>query len=108
MIDESDTLLFSDPTAFKEAISKSRCICFTATPDDSNSKGAERQVIRDIGLTKFEYGYPAELSTPATINETMSFASDSAILSFLQDKIKKTPVLFYCTEAMMSYIKESG
>ena len=42
VIDESDTLIFNDPNAFKEMMAKSRCICFTATPDDNNMKGAER------------------------------------------------------------------
>lgn len=42
VIDESDTLIFNDPNAFKEMMAKSRCICFTATPDDNNVKGAER------------------------------------------------------------------
>jgi hypothetical protein len=73
VIDESDTIIFNDPNAFKEMMAVSRCICFTATPDDNNRKGAERQVITDIGLTKFEYGYPAELTVPAKIDETKVF-----------------------------------
>jgi hypothetical protein len=83
VIDESDTLIFDNPDAFREMMAKSRCICFTATPDDNNRKGVERQVITDIGLTKFEYGYPAELTAPATINETKAFEDDMATLTFL-------------------------
>ena len=109
VIDESDTLIFDDePSAFQEMMTKSRCICFTATPDDNNIKGAERQVITDLGLTKLEYGYPSESTAPATVNETKAFEDDLAILTFLQDKVKEMPVLFYCTEVMMVYIKESG
>jgi hypothetical protein len=61
----------------------SRCICFTATPDDNNRKGAERQVLADMGLSKFGYGYPAELTAAATIHETKTLEDESAVLAFL-------------------------
>lgn len=83
VIDESDTLIFNDPHAFKLMMTMSRCICFTATPDDNNRKGAERQVLADIGLSKFEYGYPAELTAAATINETRALEDGLAVLAFL-------------------------
>jgi hypothetical protein len=83
VIDESDDLLFKDPLQFKAMMSTSRCICLTATADDNNRKGAEKQAIKDAGLTRFEYGYPTELTAPAIINEVKAFEDDSAVLTFL-------------------------
>lgn len=42
VIDESDTLIFDNPTAFGLMLKRSRCICMTATPDDNDARGAER------------------------------------------------------------------
>jgi hypothetical protein len=36
-----------------------------------------------MGLSKFEYGYPAELTAAATIDETKTLEDESAILAFL-------------------------
>jgi hypothetical protein len=83
IIDESDNLLFRNPLQFKTMMATSRCICLTATADDNNRKGAEKQAIKDAGLARFEYGYPAELTAPATINEVKAFGDDSAVLAFL-------------------------
>jgi hypothetical protein len=42
IIDESDSLIFDDPVVFRSMLAKIRCICFTATPDDNDPKGAEK------------------------------------------------------------------
>jgi hypothetical protein len=76
VIDESDNLLFRDPLQFKAMMATSRCICLTATADDNNRKGVEKQAIKDTGLARFEYGYSAALVAPATINETKAFEND--------------------------------
>jgi hypothetical protein len=107
VIDESDSLLFRDPLQFKAMTTTSRCICLTATADDNNRKGAEKQAIKDAGLARFEYGYSAELTVPATINEVKAFGDNSTVLAFLQEKLAVTPVLFYCSEAMMAFLKDS-
>jgi hypothetical protein len=107
IIDESDNLLFRNPLQFKAMMATSRCICLTATADDNNRKGAEKQAIKDAGLTRFEYGYPAELTALATINEVKAFEDESAVLTFLQEKLTLTPVLFYCSESMAAFIKSS-
>jgi len=83
IIDESDNLLFRDPLQFKAMMATSRCICLTATADDNNRKGAEKQAIKDAGLTRFDYGYSAELSAPATINEVVALKDDMATLALL-------------------------
>jgi hypothetical protein len=74
IIDESDNLLFNNPLAFRAMMNTNRCICLTATADDNNRKGAEKQAISDAGLVRFEYGYPAELTAPAVADETKPFA----------------------------------
>jgi hypothetical protein len=55
----------------------------TATADDNNRKGAEKQAIKDTGLVRFDYGYPAELIASASIDEVVAFSDDAALLTFL-------------------------
>jgi len=83
IIDESDNLLFRDPLQFKTMMVTSRCICLTATADDNNRKGAEKQAIKDTGLTRFDYGYSAELTVPATIDEVVVLKDNVAALAFI-------------------------
>jgi hypothetical protein len=42
LIDEADDLILSDPTKFLAKIEHSKCICFTATPDNNDGFGLER------------------------------------------------------------------
>jgi late competence protein required for DNA uptake (superfamily II DNA/RNA helicase) len=83
VIDESDALTFADPLAFKLMMAGCRCICLTASPDDNNKKGAEKQVIAALNLTRFEYGYPQELTAPAVVNEIKLFEDKDAVLGFI-------------------------
>ena len=53
LVDESDSLIFKDPVAFNVLLTRCRCICLTATPDDNNHKGAERQVLKALNLIKY-------------------------------------------------------
>jgi hypothetical protein len=108
VIDESDNLLFKDPLAFKTMMATSRCICLTATADDNNRKGAEKTAIKGTGLVRFDYGYPPELVTPASIDEVIAFADNTTFLTFLQEKLTTTPVLYYCSKAMQEFIENSG
>jgi late competence protein required for DNA uptake (superfamily II DNA/RNA helicase) len=104
IIDESDTLIFEDPEAFDKMMDKNRCICLTATPDDNDRKGAEKQVITALKLTKYLYGFTAEDFAQAKLDLTLTLADNSAILAFLREEIRLRPVLFYCSEEAMQYI----
>ncbi len=53
LVDESDSIIFKDPVVFNALLTKCRCICLTATPDDNNHKGAERHVLKALGLIKY-------------------------------------------------------
>jgi late competence protein required for DNA uptake (superfamily II DNA/RNA helicase) len=83
IIDESDALTFADPFGFKMMLASCRCICLTASPDDNNKKGAEKQVVTALNLTRFEYGYSQDLTVPAVVNETKFFKDNDAVLLFL-------------------------
>ena len=87
IIDESDTLIFKDPCAFAEVISRGRCVCLTATPDDNNRKGAEKKIIQVLRLNKYEYGFSAELTAPATIHETKAMPTNEAILTYIKTRL---------------------
>ncbi len=106
VVDESDSIIFSDPLAFKDLLSRSRCICLTATPDDSNKKGAEKQIISALRLNKCDYGFPRDLTAPAVATETKQLPNDEAILSFIKERISLMPVLLYCSTKTKGYIEE--
>lgn len=46
--DESDTLMFDSPENFARLIDGRACICFTATPDNCDSNGAEVKVVNAL------------------------------------------------------------
>lgn len=76
IIDESDTLIFNNPDAFLTLLSKCRVICLTATPDDNDRKGVEKQVLTTMKLSQFSYGFPAECTAPAAFTETKSLSGN--------------------------------
>jgi hypothetical protein len=45
IIDEADSIMYSEPEMFRDFISKCACICFTATPDDNQSAGIDSKVL---------------------------------------------------------------
>ncbi len=108
LVDESDSIIFKDPVAFNTLLKRYRCICLTATPDDNNSKGAERQVLKALGLIKYQHGFAAELSNPAVIDETKKIKNDEALLEFIKGRLDTAPVLLYCSTATKEYISEAG
>ncbi|HVW99572.1 MAG TPA: hypothetical protein VHA52_03900 [Candidatus Babeliaceae bacterium] len=57
MVDEADEIILSDPAKFKAKIQANRCVCMTATPDNADKLGVEREVIKHLGLT-FLNGQP--------------------------------------------------
>ena len=85
VIDESDALIFTAPLAMEAMLKNCRCICLTATPDDNNRKGAEKQVINDLNLSKFDYGYPEELTAPAKIDEIKALKNNEDKLAYIRE-----------------------
>lgn len=85
-------------------LQKIRCICFTATPDDNDGKGAEKQVINALRIAKFSYGFPEESIALASIDSEVDCKDTQAIITFIQEEIKTRAVLLYCTEEMKDSI----
>ena len=45
IVDESDSLMYSNPEKFRDFIAKCACVCFTATPDDQEPTGMDVKVL---------------------------------------------------------------
>jgi len=45
IVDESDSLMYSDPEKFRDFVAKCACVCFTATPDDQELNGMDAKVL---------------------------------------------------------------
>lgn len=50
LIDEADEIILADPAKFNAKIGVNRCICLTATPDNADKKGVEREVLLHLGF----------------------------------------------------------
>ena len=106
LVDEADELILSNPARFMEKIQQLKCICLTATPDNDDSQGVEREVLKHMGFSIFNG--QATNSDPASTNaisvielkrtiETLPFAPDLELVSFIQKEVKEHAVLCYCS-----------
>jgi hypothetical protein len=51
IFDEVDSLMFYNPTRFKQVINKCIAVGFTATPDNNKTSGIEKSVVQSTGFT---------------------------------------------------------
>jgi hypothetical protein len=103
LVDEADEFILSDPARFAEKIQNHNCICLTATPDNDDSQGAEREVLKLLGFRMFDGRdfANASVATPAaelkTMYETLHYAPKSELVSFIKEELKERAVLCYCS-----------
>lgn len=55
IFDEADVYMLGDPEKFAEMINGCLCLCFTATPDNKDPKGAERLVVDTLQFSRYNY-----------------------------------------------------
>lgn len=60
IVDEADCFMFNDPTGFKSFISKTCCLCFTATPDNQDPEGIEAKILNSLEFKRFHYSLDNE------------------------------------------------
>jgi hypothetical protein len=65
LIDESDQVILSNHSKFEKKIKQNRCICVTATPDNDNKKGVERETLNSSDF-KFINGWPEGVPLPTS------------------------------------------
>lgn len=53
IFDEVDTIMFAAPFRFHSVVGSSKCVCFTATPDNKIDHGVEKTAIEALGITVF-------------------------------------------------------
>lgn len=53
LVDEADELILHNPAKFIAKIQHFKCICLTATPDNDDRLGVERQVLNLMGFSFF-------------------------------------------------------
>lgn len=99
LIDEADELILSNPTKFSTKFSNNHCICLTATPDNADKDGVEREVISFLGFKIFN-GTPDFVNTVPGMGicKTIDFDSCSdELVWFIQEQLKDCAVLLYCS-----------
>ena len=55
LVDEADSLMYSNPEKFRDFVAKCACICFTATPDDQNKDSMDDRVLKAMTFAKYHY-----------------------------------------------------
>lgn len=55
IVDEADTFMLGSPAVFTTFIEANACICFTATPDNCDEKGAEAKLVQTLKFKRFHY-----------------------------------------------------
>lgn len=86
LIDEADELILDDPVKFVAKIKQHRCICLTATPDNDDSQGVEREVLKFVGFSIFNgqaTDHATLVSEQKPMSETLPYAADSELVSFI-------------------------
>jgi hypothetical protein len=98
IVDESDTAMFESPENFAKLINGRACICFTATPDNCDAKGAEARVVAALHFTVFRYSPDAEIEDADTrlkIDQIQHAATIQEKASFIASLVASGPVLVY-------------
>ena len=92
LIDEADEVILSDHAKFEKKVKSSRCICLTATPDNENKNGVERETLNLSGF-KFINGWPEGVSLPTSVDvsaiKTLAFAPDTALIKHIMEVLKE-------------------
>jgi len=98
--------MLDNPLRFAELINGCFCICFTATPDNCDSKGPERKTVNSLGFKRFRYviedipNAVAELE----VNETIGLSTTNERGQYIIDQAKIGPVLVYCDAELAQYL----
>lgn len=109
IVDEADAIMFENPLEFKEFISKTACLCFTATPASSS---VEKKVADALQFKQYNYIFGeeenAEKNSSALPKEDRIVAAatikDKA--AYIKGLSTDMPVLVFCeptlTEELIS------
>jgi hypothetical protein len=111
LIDEADEIILSDPAKFKDKIQANRCICLTATPDNADKLGVEREVLKLLGLT-FLNGQPLgqvpDSSLALDSLESLPFGPDAELIPYIKGRLDEQAVLLYCSLEFLEFLKGSN
>lgn len=89
LIDEADEIILSNPAKFLEKIQHLKCICLTATPDNDDSRGVEREILGYLGFSFFNgYADPVSVSASVSCTETLAFPPDAELIKYILKEIK--------------------
>ena len=92
LIDEADHIILKNPSKFKDMIQANRCICLTATPDNDDKLGVEREVLELLGLAFFN-GQPVEQSSETSLAlnslESLPFGPDAELIPYIKGILKE-------------------
>lgn len=99
LIDEADQVILSNHSQFEKKVKSNRCICMTATPDNENKRGVEREILNSSGF-KFINGCPegVPLPTPADASclQILALAPDADLIQHTLKVLIERAVLLYC------------
>jgi hypothetical protein len=105
IVDEADLFMLENPLKFAELINGCFCICFTATPDNCDIKGAERKAVDLLGFKRFNYVLDRAANVAKLeVDETLSFTTTEEKGQYIIELAKIGPVLVYCPTDLAEYL----
>lgn len=100
LVDEADDIILSDPAKFQDKNKANRCVCLTATPDNDDKLGVEREVLKHLGFT-FLNGQPLgqvpDSSLALNSIESIPFSLDAELTLYIKGRLDEQAVLLYCS-----------
>lgn len=121
LVDEADTFMLNQTEKFSIFINDNGCVCFTATPDNSDTKGAEANLIATLDFKRIKYMINNDIEVnDEEINRVVPVADHLAIDEVVvcatqEEKVaqiikysKIGPVLVYCEETLSAAIQETA
>ena len=84
LIDEADVLIFKDPRKFRDFVTKSPTVCFTATPPNDSVGRLENVIYGQMGMRQFSF-WPSRLDKVDRVHipEALHKMDDTELANFI-------------------------
>lgn len=105
IVDEADTLIFEDPIKFRQFIQKNACLCFTATPETTQSKGLETKVFAAMNMKKYFYILEDEGKSTLVPEFDQKPSMPADLTEYISNLLQAGPVLLYGTDEQVNALK---
>ena len=108
VFDEADRFTLIDTEKFAALINSCFCVCLTATPDDGDSKGAQRAVVDTLKFSRYNYvtDAPKFQKIKLDVDEVVVAAESEEKTEYIVQLLSNGPVLVFCENDLAEQLVE--